>query len=159
MPEAAQLFGNAARLAKQTATMHISTLFLTASSATLVASLALPLPEPDSVRITNQTPAFDSISDANTAERRDSTETFNSKCSYDCSGKKREVDRREIDIPTGLEARSAGGKMTKAKLNGRTVENKVAKRSCSSHGCVNAEEGGVDVDGTNWDNYGSAWDN
>ena len=140
--------------------MYSSALFLTVLFATLVASLALPLPKPDSVRITNQTPASDSASDGNTADRRrygrrnpgpstdwplasGSTETFHSKCSYDCSGKKREVDRRDIDTLAGWEG-SAGERMTKSKLNRRTS--------------ANGKEGEVDVDGTNWDN-GSAWDN
>jgi len=155
--------------------MHLSALFLTVFSATLVTSLALPLTVPGSVRITNQTPAFDSAGDGNTPDRRrqgrresgpptdwplasDSTETFSSKCSYDCSGKKREVNRPETDTLPGLEG-SAGERMTKGKRRRTSGETLIAKRSCSSHGCDNAEEGGVDVDGTNWDNDGSAWDN
>ena len=119
--------------------MRLRTLFLAALSANLVASIALPPQHDgrDSVRITNQTPAFDSVSDGSTVGERqdaspegrfdgDSTETSNSKCSYDCSGAAWEGDAQQVK---------------RGEIGGSSVGD-------DNYG----------VDGTSWDN-GSAWDN
>lgn len=145
--------------------MHLPNFLLTALSATLVASLALPLPKPDSVRITSGTPALDSASDGNTVDKRQDTgPTGRTDWTFDRSGAAA-VDRRQGPGTGWIDWNSVRDGNTgvnhKRQNPGQAVE--AGKRVTSesptcSHGCVNSKEGAYDLDGTSWDN-GSAWDN
>jgi hypothetical protein len=121
--------------------MRFRTLFLTALSTTLVTSLALPVQHKgrDSVRITNQTPAFDSANDDSAVNKRqgappegtfdwtsDSSETFRSNCKGDC-------------LSATWQGNAQQGK--RGEIGGGSVE-----------------EDQYNLDGTSSEN-GSAWDN
>jgi len=121
--------------------MRLSTLTLAVLSAALATSLALPVQHDsrDSVRITNQTPAFNFASDGSEVDRRqdpptegafdwssDSSETSGSNCSGDCLGTARQGNAQQEK---------------RGEIGGGSIE-----------------DGGYRVDGTSWEN-GSAWDN